>query len=199
VRDCQRPVLERSGSPPKLLSIKNSTMKNRDILISGREHRRARAGLWLLHYGFNPTLMERAAALRPGQLQSRHRGRRDRYRPADGLLDDVRRLHADMRGDLSRIRKRRRRHLRRRFATPVRPRGGADGLHSSVRALVFGDESRFAHSLGCYLSIVTGPNRLEVDSWEMLYNMFSSLDLDLDLTVAAKMTWRLSPGQVAVV
>ncbi|PTL76585.1 FAD-dependent monooxygenase [Vitiosangium sp. GDMCC 1.1324] len=40
---------------------------------------------------------------------------------------------------------------------------GADGLHSNVRALAFGDESRFVRDLGYYISIFTTPNLLELD------------------------------------
>jgi 2-polyprenyl-6-methoxyphenol hydroxylase-like FAD-dependent oxidoreductase len=35
---------------------------------------------------------------------------------------------------------------------------GADGLHSKVRSLVFGDESKFIHHLGLYISIFTVSN-----------------------------------------
>lgn len=58
---------------------------------------------------------------------------------------------------------------------------GADGLHSTVRKLVFGKESNFAHELGMYLSIFTVPNYLNLDRWEMefsdgkrLVNIYSS-------------------------
>ncbi|WP_224366717.1 FAD-dependent monooxygenase [Hyalangium versicolor] len=37
---------------------------------------------------------------------------------------------------------------------------GADGLHSNVRRLVFGDERRFAHWIGAYLAVMTLPNYL---------------------------------------
>ncbi|MFJ9371651.1 FAD-dependent monooxygenase [Nocardia sp. NPDC101769] len=40
---------------------------------------------------------------------------------------------------------------------------GADGLHSTVRRLVFGDESRFSAFTGAYLAVLTLPNRLGVD------------------------------------
>src|SRR5262245_62559845 len=35
---------------------------------------------------------------------------------------------------------------------------GADGLHSNVRAIVFGDESRFVRELGLYLCVSTVTN-----------------------------------------
>ena len=37
---------------------------------------------------------------------------------------------------------------------------GADGLHSNVRRLVFGDERGFSHSVGAYLAVLTLPNYL---------------------------------------
>lgn len=40
---------------------------------------------------------------------------------------------------------------------------GADGLHSNVRALVFGPESRFSTWLGAYLAIFSVPNYLNLD------------------------------------
>ncbi|PRY02444.1 FAD-dependent monooxygenase [Allonocardiopsis opalescens] len=39
---------------------------------------------------------------------------------------------------------------------------GADGLHSRVRRLVFGDERRFAHYIGGYTSVLTVPGGLAV-------------------------------------
>ncbi|MCE5293043.1 MAG: FAD-dependent monooxygenase [Chlamydiales bacterium] len=46
---------------------------------------------------------------------------------------------------------------------------GADGLHSNVRKLAFGDESQFTKHLGLYLSVFTVPNTLNLDRWEMEY------------------------------
>lgn len=46
---------------------------------------------------------------------------------------------------------------------------GADGLHSAVRALVFGDESRYLHHLGVYLSVFTTPNFLGLDHWQVFH------------------------------
>jgi 2-polyprenyl-6-methoxyphenol hydroxylase-like FAD-dependent oxidoreductase len=48
---------------------------------------------------------------------------------------------------------------------------GADGLHSNVRALVFGEESQFIRYLGAYVSIFTTPNIFNLDHWELYYNM----------------------------
>ncbi|GAA3513212.1 2-polyprenyl-6-methoxyphenol hydroxylase-like FAD-dependent oxidoreductase [Streptosporangium album] len=40
---------------------------------------------------------------------------------------------------------------------------GADGLHSNVRRLVFGDESRFSAFVGAYLGVLTLPNTSGLD------------------------------------
>ena len=47
---------------------------------------------------------------------------------------------------------------------------GADGLHSNVRSLVFGDESRFRRDLGYHVSICTVPNHLGLDRVGRFYN-----------------------------
>ena len=47
---------------------------------------------------------------------------------------------------------------------------GADGLHSNVRGLVFGDKSRFVRDLGLYLCVYTVPNYLNLDRMEMQYS-----------------------------
>ncbi len=46
---------------------------------------------------------------------------------------------------------------------------GADGLHSRVRGLAFGPESRYLGQLGLYLSVFTIPNELELDHWQLIY------------------------------
>jgi len=46
---------------------------------------------------------------------------------------------------------------------------GADGLHSTVRKLVFGEESLFLKNLGVYLSVFTIPNFLNLDRSEIEY------------------------------
>jgi len=47
---------------------------------------------------------------------------------------------------------------------------GADGLHSNVRRIVFGDESHFFRELGLYLCVYTVPNYLNLDRLEMQYS-----------------------------
>ncbi len=44
---------------------------------------------------------------------------------------------------------------------------GADGLHSNVRKLAFGPESRFFRYLGSYLAVYTAPNFLGLDHWQV--------------------------------
>ena len=46
---------------------------------------------------------------------------------------------------------------------------GADGLHSNVRELAFGDESRFIRKLDHYIAIFNAPNHLGLDRREVLY------------------------------
>jgi len=53
----------------------------------------------------------------------------------------------------------------RRFALVI----GADGLHSQVRSLVFGDEAAHARPLGSYIAIYSVPNRWRLDRWELIH------------------------------
>jgi 2-polyprenyl-6-methoxyphenol hydroxylase-like FAD-dependent oxidoreductase len=48
---------------------------------------------------------------------------------------------------------------------------GADGLHSNVRNLIFGDTEQFKRSLGCYISIFTLENYLNIDHSQLMYTM----------------------------
>ena len=47
---------------------------------------------------------------------------------------------------------------------------GADGLHSNVRRLAFGEEPKFVRDLGAYVSIFSAPSRLNLDGWELMHN-----------------------------
>jgi 2-polyprenyl-6-methoxyphenol hydroxylase-like FAD-dependent oxidoreductase len=47
---------------------------------------------------------------------------------------------------------------------------GADGLHSNVRRLVFGDESQYLRDLGMYLCVYSVPNFLHLDRMEVQYS-----------------------------
>lgn len=46
---------------------------------------------------------------------------------------------------------------------------GADGLHSVVRKLAFGEESKFLREFGFYVSVFTIPNFYQLDRWEIEY------------------------------
>ncbi len=48
---------------------------------------------------------------------------------------------------------------------------GADGMHSGVRKLTFGNESQFSTPLGCYISIFTLDNYLNIDHRELFHNV----------------------------
>ena len=48
---------------------------------------------------------------------------------------------------------------------------GADGLHSNVRALTFGDESAFLRYLGYYVADFTAANHLRLDHTGLIYNV----------------------------
>lgn len=70
---------------------------------------------------------------------------------------------------------------RRRFDLVV----GADGLHSRIRSLVFGDETKFIRHLGYYVSIFTVPNYLNLTRSGLYYGtlgkkvgIFSGMDDD---------------------
>ena len=47
---------------------------------------------------------------------------------------------------------------------------GADGVHSNVRRLAFGEESDFVRDLGAYVAIFTAPNRLDLGGWKLMHN-----------------------------
>jgi 2-polyprenyl-6-methoxyphenol hydroxylase-like FAD-dependent oxidoreductase len=47
---------------------------------------------------------------------------------------------------------------------------GADGAHSSVRALAFGPESDFVHHLGAYTAYFTVPDPGDLGHWFLMYN-----------------------------
>jgi 2-polyprenyl-6-methoxyphenol hydroxylase-like FAD-dependent oxidoreductase len=47
---------------------------------------------------------------------------------------------------------------------------GADGLHSNVRRIAFGEEARFLRDLGLYLCVYSIPNYLQLDRMEFQYS-----------------------------
>ena len=200
-------------------------MKSSEILISGAGVAGPALAFWLSRYGFNPTVVERAPALRSSGYKVDVRGAATAVLDRMGLLADAHRASADirdisfvdgagrpiatmdadflmgrrdddvelMRGDLSHLLYDATRHdAEYLFGDSVvgleqdgtsvhvaferrRPRTfdlvvGADGLHSNVRALTFGDESAFIRHLGCYLAIFTVPNHLDLDRREQFYS-----------------------------
>lgn len=48
---------------------------------------------------------------------------------------------------------------------------GADGIHSAVRRLAFGDETSFVHDLGLYVSIFTVPNTYRLHRTGQLFSL----------------------------
>lgn len=200
-------------------------MNNRNILISGASIAGPTLAYWLRQYGFNPTVIERAPALRKGGYKIDVRGAATGVLERMGILADVKAASTDMRGasfvnkankpivtmsadffmgregddveimrgDLSSIlyeatcketeyifgdsicaltQDNDGVHVAfehgeaRTFDLVV----GADGLHSNVRALAFGDETAFIRYLGCYISIFSTTNYLNLDHWELFYN-----------------------------
>jgi 2-polyprenyl-6-methoxyphenol hydroxylase-like FAD-dependent oxidoreductase len=199
-------------------------MNNRNILISGASIAGPALAYWLRRYGFNPTVVERAPALREGGYKVDIRGAAVDVAERMGILEEVRRASTDMRGasfvnrdgkrlatmdadlfggragedveimrgDLTRILyEATRQDIEYIFNDSIttitqdeagvevtfthgQPRSfdlvvGADGLHSNVRALAFGDESQFIRHLGHYIAIFTIPNELQLDRGELIY------------------------------
>ncbi|RSM63127.1 FAD-binding monooxygenase [Amycolatopsis sp. WAC 01376] len=48
---------------------------------------------------------------------------------------------------------------------------GADGLRSGVRALTFGQDKEFVRDLGYYTSYFPARTELDLDGWEVMYNL----------------------------
>jgi 2-polyprenyl-6-methoxyphenol hydroxylase-like FAD-dependent oxidoreductase len=48
---------------------------------------------------------------------------------------------------------------------------GADGIHSGVRKLAFGDESQFVRYLGAYNAYYTVPGKLDTDGWFLMHSL----------------------------
>ena len=197
-------------------------MKNRSILISGASVAGPALAFWLHRHGFQPTIVERAPAVRPGGYAIDFRGASLRVLERMELLPAVRKKQTRigaitivdrnnkkvasmpdgftsgeleiLRGDLADIFHEATRETteyifddsiatidetangvevgferggRRRFDLVV----GADGLHSKVRSVVFGDAMRFVRNLGYYVSIFTIPNYLNLDHAGLYYGV----------------------------
>jgi len=197
-----------------------SDTKNRNVLISGASVAGPALALWLSRYGFRPTIVERAPAVRPGGYAVDFRGASMRVLEKMGLVADVERMQTRtgaitivdsankkiasmpdgftsgeleiMRGDLAGVFYEATRHdaeyifddsitsltegeagVEVTFSREP-PRTfdlviGADGLHSKVRSLVFGDEARFIHHLGYHVAIFTTPNHMNLDRSGVYY------------------------------
>jgi 2-polyprenyl-6-methoxyphenol hydroxylase-like FAD-dependent oxidoreductase len=196
-------------------------LKNRNILISGAGIGGPALAYWLRCYGFNPTVVERAPALRDGGYAVDFRGTAMHVLERMGLLADVQQKKTNMgavwfvnkankrkwslpsdamsgevevlRGDLARIfYEATRQNIEYIFDDSItaitqsddgvqvafersQPRTfdlvvGADGLHSNVRVLAFGEESRFIRHLGYYIAVFTTTNHLNLDHTGLYYN-----------------------------
>jgi len=194
-------------------------LPNRNILISGASAAGPSLAYWLHHYGFNPTVIERAPALRAGGYAIDLRGTAVHVAERMGILAEARKVSTDLRevwfvdsknetlatmdanlgagpgkaGDVELLRDDLaqilyaatkdkidyifgdsiaslsqhdqgvevtfKRSAPRTFDLVV----GADGSHSNVRSLSFGEESRFSHYLGYHVAIFTIRNFLNLD------------------------------------
>jgi 2-polyprenyl-6-methoxyphenol hydroxylase-like FAD-dependent oxidoreductase len=190
----------------------------KNILISGAGVAGPALAYWLRRFGFNPTVVERAPALREGgspvdfrgpvhlgvlrkmDLLGEIRKRRTHPRPwafIDGNGKPKAKLPTDFaggeveirRGDLSHILHEATRdgaeYIFGNWITSLeeRPDGvrvtfadgasrmfdlvvGADGMHSGVRSLIFGEESAFSRHSGAYFASYTHD-----PSWDLLENV----------------------------
>lgn len=73
-------------------------MDNRNVLISGASIAGPALAFWLGRYGFRPTVVERAAAPRPGGQAVDLRGAGRDAAERMGIMDEVRRLHTGVHG-----------------------------------------------------------------------------------------------------
>jgi len=196
------------------------------VLISGAGPAGLSVAYWLKKYGFKPTLIEWAPALRKGGYKIDVRGVALEVLRRMGIYDIVAKTSTDMqgallvdgdgkvinemnsdtfghrmnddqeimRGTLCQILMDQIPEVEIIFGDSIRaisqtanavqvefkenkPRAfdlviGADGLHSNVRQLVFGDESRFAHEFGIYICVFTIQNYLNLDRMEIQYTEF---------------------------
>ena len=195
----------------------NVHIKNKKILISGSGVAGLSLAYWLQKYGFSPTIIEKAPALRIGGFKIDIRGvavevlkRMGIYSNTIALKTDIKealivdsdgkpvtemdsdtydiRISEDLeilRGDLCNIIKEKLNDVEFIFGDSIKMISqksegvyvefqqaqpqffdiviGADGLHSIVRKLTFGDESNFTRELGLYISIFSVPNYLNLD------------------------------------
>jgi 2-polyprenyl-6-methoxyphenol hydroxylase-like FAD-dependent oxidoreductase len=197
----------------------NDRLQNRNILISGASAAGPSLAFWLHRYGFNPTVVERAHALRAGGYAIDLRGAAVHVAERMGILAEARKACTNLRevlfvdsdnkilatmaanfgagegmaGDVELLRDDLAQILYAATKNDVNyvfgdsitslsqhdtgvdvtfergaPRTfdlvvGADGAHSNVRALAFGEEAQFSHFLGRYAVIFTIPNYLNLN------------------------------------
>ena len=195
-------------------------MKTKTILISGASVAGPALAFWLSKYGFKPTIVERAPAIRQGGYAIDFRGvamevlekmdivkeikKHETRAGKITIVDKNNKKLASMpdgftsgeleilRGDLANVfyeaTKESTEYIfdnsisnmqqtangvevafsngeLRKFDLVI----GADGLHSNVRALAFGDEQKFHHHLGIYLAVFTMPNFMDLKDMAGLY------------------------------
>ncbi|MEW9700402.1 FAD-dependent monooxygenase [Paenibacillus sp. SI8] len=194
------------------------------VLISGASIAGPALAYWLHRYGFEVTIVERAASLRRGGFGVDIRGAAISVLERMGILDQVRAADTHMTGvyfvndngkikgqiseasignqtgldievmrdDLTeimfRLTKDTVNYIWNDSITAIhedeegaevhfvygKPQTfdlviGADGLHSNVRKLIFGEEKQFKRSLGCYISIFTTRNFLNLNHSQQLF------------------------------
>ncbi|MET9245469.1 FAD-dependent monooxygenase [Nonomuraea sp. NPDC003709] len=197
---------------------------NKTVLISGASVAGPALAYWLQRYGFTPTVVELAPALREGGYKVDLRGVAMDVVDRMGLTPAVKRYSTQMRGgawvnaagkplatlgpdliglrapgddevlrgDLARIMyDATKQGVEYLFGDSITgltqghdgvmvtfarsaPRMfdlviGADGLHSNLRAQVFGEEATFVRPLGMHACVFTVPNHLGLDRWELIY------------------------------
>ena len=204
----------------------NGKLQNRNVLISGASAAGPSLAYWLHRYGFNPTVVERAPALRTGGYAIDLRGAAVHVAERMGILAEARKASTDLRevlfvdskretvatmdanfgagpgkaGDVELLRDDLAQILYAATKDSINyifgdsiaslsqhdhgvevtfehgaPRTfdlvvGADGAHSNVRRLSFGEESQFSHYLGQHVAIFTISNYLNLDRlWMMHY------------------------------
>jgi len=195
-------------------------MKTKTILISGASVAGPALAFWLSRYGFKPTIVERAPAIRQGGYAIDFRGvamevlekmdivkeikRHETRAGKITIVDKDNRKLASMpdgftsgeleilRGDLANVfyeaTKETTEYIFDNSISNMQqtPNGvevafsngksrkfdlviGADGLHSNVRTLAFGDEQKFLHHLGIYFAVFTTPNFMDLKDMAGLY------------------------------